>query len=72
MHVVVRVLPRSPLPPYSPFKHHYPRHPLTITALSGSSIVKTKINEKCAMSLDLPPLVRSGVFFLLLYIFQSG
>jgi len=24
--------------------------------------VKIKINEKCAMSLDFPPLVRSGVF----------
>ena len=26
---------------------------------------KTKINEKCAMSLDLPPLVGPGVFLLL-------
>jgi len=39
--------------------------------LGPDNTVKTKINEKCAMSLDLPPLVRSGIF-LLLYNFQSG
>ena len=28
----------------------------------GGHTVKTQIKEPCAMSLELPPLVRSGVF----------
>ena len=35
------------------------------------SMIETKINEKCAISLDLPPLVMYDVF-LLLYVLQSG
>jgi len=33
---------------------------------NSHSTVKTEIKEPCAMSLELPPLVRSGVFFVFL------
>ena len=34
--------------------------------------VKPQIIELCAMSLGLPPLVRSGVFFVFFHVAQKG
>ena len=46
-----------------------------LVEFSGSGrhdTIKSRIIEQCAMSLELPPLVRPGVFFLFFYVSQRG
>jgi len=40
-----------------------PHNALNAREIPITEIVETKINEKCAISLDLPPLVMYDVFF---------
>ena len=47
-----------------------PEHSLPLC--SSAATVKTQIIGLCAMWLELPPLVRSGVFFLFFFMSRKG